>query len=358
MFIEITTLGLRNLQAMLRISKPYLEFELPNGKRYRTDPSKVPSPRNPNFLQVLRIPVDLPTDPLFAPVIDLEARDHQLGGLVKRLLGTAALGLSQFMVKEDGKEGFAEGRVQVVTDAELDAEAAAEAEAKRRAALEDLLRREREAAAAAAAEAAARANADRAELEANRQRKEAARLAKLAEEAAATGEAAGDRQGPADPQQRAPQPATAPAAPRDESKVEALGRPLGPEAREMSQPLLSEHSDEEDNKAAAAAAAPGTASRDVPLAPFPAAKPEAKRPEATLSASRGPAGAAGGGPQISAMVGGVPRTGAAAAADEKSPLLGGDVAITVNDFGHEELVRRVAAHARSRPRSLSSLPPA
>lgn len=33
MVMEITTLGLRNLQSTLGIHKTFIEFELPNGKR-------------------------------------------------------------------------------------------------------------------------------------------------------------------------------------------------------------------------------------------------------------------------------------------------------------------------------------
>ena len=32
-------------------------------------PSNTPSPENPNFMSVLKIPVDLPANPLFAPVV-------------------------------------------------------------------------------------------------------------------------------------------------------------------------------------------------------------------------------------------------------------------------------------------------
>jgi len=54
MTLEITTLGLRALQSTLGIHKTYLDFELPNGKRFATRQSNQPSAKNPNYLQILK----------------------------------------------------------------------------------------------------------------------------------------------------------------------------------------------------------------------------------------------------------------------------------------------------------------
>jgi len=44
--------------------------------------------QNPNFLQRITAPVDMPLDRLYAPIVELEIKDSMFGGLVKRLLGT------------------------------------------------------------------------------------------------------------------------------------------------------------------------------------------------------------------------------------------------------------------------------
>lgn len=87
------SLGLRNLNSFWKLTKPTIEFELPNldnsRKRFATNPSNTPSADNPNFteacfrcfsldpslsnlpVQLMKIPVELPDDPMFAPVMDI-----------------------------------------------------------------------------------------------------------------------------------------------------------------------------------------------------------------------------------------------------------------------------------------------
>jgi hypothetical protein len=52
MHLEVATLGCRSLTSMLGVHKTYIEFEMPNGKRFKTNMSKDPNANNPNFLQV------------------------------------------------------------------------------------------------------------------------------------------------------------------------------------------------------------------------------------------------------------------------------------------------------------------
>lgn len=101
MWLEVSTLGLRCLQSTLGIHKPRIEFELPNGKRFHTSESRLPSSTNPNFLQVLKIPVKVPLDKRFAPSLDIEVRDVLLGGWIKRRIGTACLLLENYMYDEE-----------------------------------------------------------------------------------------------------------------------------------------------------------------------------------------------------------------------------------------------------------------
>merc|ERR1712142_307164 len=96
-FLQIVTLGLRRMQSAMGINKCYVDFELPNGKRFGTKKSRIPSRKNPNFLQVLKIPVDLPNDRIFAPIVDIQVRDALMGGFVKRLLGAATLDISSYL---------------------------------------------------------------------------------------------------------------------------------------------------------------------------------------------------------------------------------------------------------------------
>lgn len=71
MQLEITALGLRNLSSTLGVHKTYVEFELPNGRKFKTHKSRVPSAKNPNYLEMIKVDLPLPVDKLFAPTISL-----------------------------------------------------------------------------------------------------------------------------------------------------------------------------------------------------------------------------------------------------------------------------------------------
>lgn len=58
--LEIVTLGMRDLKNPLGIQKSRLDFELPDGQKFGTDVSALPSVNNPNFLQILKMPVTIP----------------------------------------------------------------------------------------------------------------------------------------------------------------------------------------------------------------------------------------------------------------------------------------------------------
>eukprot|EP00456_Euglypha_rotunda_P035085 TRINITY_DN2705_c0_g1_i5.p1 TRINITY_DN2705_c0_g1~~TRINITY_DN2705_c0_g1_i5.p1 ORF type:complete len:970 (-),score=172.98 TRINITY_DN2705_c0_g1_i5:22-2667(-) len=123
MTLEITTLGLRGLQSTLGVHKTFIDFELPNGKRFHTRESNKPSAASPNFLQVLKLPVDLPVRSIFAPTLLIEVRDVLFGGLVKRVIGTSALDMSKFMVSTpDGGWAPAAGKIEITSEEEVQAE--------------------------------------------------------------------------------------------------------------------------------------------------------------------------------------------------------------------------------------------
>ena len=134
--IEVVMLGLRDLSATFKINKPLLNFQVPlidnQTKTYSSLPSCVPDASNPNFLSILKIPVDLPLDPLFAPVIKLTANDTLLGGIIERLIGNAALDLSPFMKDADGDGALdTNANIEILDEVQLKQEIAAEVEAKR-----------------------------------------------------------------------------------------------------------------------------------------------------------------------------------------------------------------------------------
>lgn len=145
MTLEVTTLGLRDLTSTLGVHKTYLEFELPSGQRFKTLPSKLPSPKSPNFLQVLKIPVDLPTERIFAPKLDVEVRDILFGGLVKRMIGSTSLDLSDFMIEDQKQPGHwrapSRNVRMIMSDEEIEREIK-EAELKKK--IEEELRRAEE----------------------------------------------------------------------------------------------------------------------------------------------------------------------------------------------------------------------
>ena len=97
-FVEIIAVGIRdmapyNFQAM---EAPFLEVELNSmGVKYSqiTQPSMRPNPSNPNFLEKLVIPCELPVKSIYASPLQLRARDTRLGGYLKPVVGVGIIDL-------------------------------------------------------------------------------------------------------------------------------------------------------------------------------------------------------------------------------------------------------------------------
>ncbi len=97
-FIEFLAIGVRdmapfNFQAM---QAPFLEIELASfDTKYTTttQTSKRPDPSNPNFLEHLIIPVELPNDSIFATPLCIQAKDTRLGGYLKPIVGVCQINL-------------------------------------------------------------------------------------------------------------------------------------------------------------------------------------------------------------------------------------------------------------------------
>lgn len=97
MWLEISTLGLRSLQSTFGINKASVSFKLPSGKQFGTVGSRIPTATDPNLMQVLTVPVDMPEDPRFAPTLDIEVVDTRLGGYLNTTIGTSYIHLEDFL---------------------------------------------------------------------------------------------------------------------------------------------------------------------------------------------------------------------------------------------------------------------
>ena len=71
---HVITLGLRDIQSTIGVNKPFIEFEC-NGSMYSTEKSNMPSSRNPNFCQILKLEVTLPEQTIFLPNLNLTIKD-------------------------------------------------------------------------------------------------------------------------------------------------------------------------------------------------------------------------------------------------------------------------------------------
>jgi hypothetical protein len=98
-FIEIIAIGIRdmtpfNFQPMV---SPFLQLELNStGASYlaETEPTRRPSPSNPNFLEKILIPCKIPWKSIYATPLQLRAKDVRLGGFSKPVVGVGAVELT------------------------------------------------------------------------------------------------------------------------------------------------------------------------------------------------------------------------------------------------------------------------
>ena len=98
--MEVVALGCRNLApyGWQPIKNPYLELDCGlAGKANcvaRTSKSKTPSGSDPNFITVVRVPVQIPINPLFMPMLNLKVIDTRMGGLLKPIVGSCSIDLT------------------------------------------------------------------------------------------------------------------------------------------------------------------------------------------------------------------------------------------------------------------------
>ncbi len=98
-YCEITVLGLRSVEpyAFMAPQNPYIEFDVGQRKHStevkKTATSNKPSGSDPNFCERVVLPVRVPTNPIFAPSLNMKVYDSRLGGFSTPLLGTASIPL-------------------------------------------------------------------------------------------------------------------------------------------------------------------------------------------------------------------------------------------------------------------------
>jgi hypothetical protein len=96
-WLEIVILGLRDLKkyGFSAINEPYIQFMVAGAHPYTTAASKMPTAKDPNYLERAIIPVELPEDPTFAPQLEIRVFDKRLGGLSQPLIGADCVNLAR-----------------------------------------------------------------------------------------------------------------------------------------------------------------------------------------------------------------------------------------------------------------------
>jgi hypothetical protein len=98
-FLEIVAVGCRNMlpYALMPMSLPHLKFYLDTNDGTvtgATSESKAPTPDNPNFLEKVVMPVNLPENPIFCPALRIAAFDSRLGGASTPNVGNCRVSLT------------------------------------------------------------------------------------------------------------------------------------------------------------------------------------------------------------------------------------------------------------------------
>jgi len=99
-FVEIIALGCRNIapHAMMPIQYPSMTFNTgaAGGKAHQvknTKNSKKPSGQDPNFMERILVPIDIPVRPIFMPELHCNVVDKRMGGFTKPIVGTCSISL-------------------------------------------------------------------------------------------------------------------------------------------------------------------------------------------------------------------------------------------------------------------------
>jgi len=98
-WIELILIGIRDMAPynFQNMKSPFVEIELNSfGSEYlsETSPSKRPEPMNPNFLEKIKMEVQLPLESVFSSPLQIRARDMRLGGWLKPVVGVCQIDMS------------------------------------------------------------------------------------------------------------------------------------------------------------------------------------------------------------------------------------------------------------------------
>lgn len=98
--LEMTVLGLRDLEpaGMIPVCKPYVTIGLNGIELRKLPPSKKPTPTDPNYLCRFQERVMLPERVLYAPCINIGAKDRKLGVMTSTIIGSVSIPLDDKMV--------------------------------------------------------------------------------------------------------------------------------------------------------------------------------------------------------------------------------------------------------------------
>jgi hypothetical protein len=89
--LKLIHLGLRNLQGKSLIQKPFVRVSAHGVKTITTKASNHPSSKDPNFLQVMSMEVDVPDDPIFFSALDFTVVEQWFGVTFTRAEATPLL---------------------------------------------------------------------------------------------------------------------------------------------------------------------------------------------------------------------------------------------------------------------------
>lgn len=97
--LEMTLLGLRDIEpaGMIPVYKPYATIGLNGTQLRKLPPSKKPTPTDPNFLCRFEERVMLPENVLFAPCINVCAKDRKMSGMTSTIIGSVSIPLDHKM---------------------------------------------------------------------------------------------------------------------------------------------------------------------------------------------------------------------------------------------------------------------
>jgi len=104
--LQVLVLGLRDMISYqgTNISNPMVQFDMGDNSKsknvFKTANRNKPSGSNPNFCQLIDIPISVPEDLAFVQRLNIKVVDSRYGGLSKPIVGVGSIDLLPFLVRE------------------------------------------------------------------------------------------------------------------------------------------------------------------------------------------------------------------------------------------------------------------